>query len=359
MMFNAKMFWVAAVSTGFLWGSMIIAHDAQAAVAFAVVPSDYYDTDGTGQNVIPFGDDDFCTNGIRYQQLYNGDNVGYGNIGSIAFRLNGSEAAIGPVTVTGMTVKLSSTKATTATLSTVFADNIGPDETTVFNGDFTFSAGVNASPPHPFDIDLPINEAFEFDGQHNNLLLDITISGCQDQQFSFDAATNDNQTRRMFSTDKDSLTGQLDTDDYGLVTAITTSTPPPLPYVQGMSGNWAIDGHNGEGFMIEALDTGVMVVFWFTYDIYGNPLWLFGSSSNLIWDEFSIDVYQTSGPVFGPGYDPALFSPDPWGTLYFRFTSCSTANVEYVGNTMAYGTDTYTLTKQYDLEQSECIGFLK
>ncbi len=263
---------------------------AWAAAALAVVPSANFDSEGNAGNAIPFGNDVFCDDGIRYQQLYNGSEVSGPNIGSMAFRLDGVESDIEELTFTGVTVTLSSTLATQGTMSLTFLDNIGPDATVVDSGNLVVNPSVNTSPPNPFDFEIPFDTPFEFDGSRANLLVDIVIEGCQSAvNFTLDAVDGSPSITRIYAPDKDNLVAESGegsgVSDYGLVTQFYVYSDGVVfvPYSMGAGGNWAIDGHNGEGFLFEPLPSGVVVIFWFTYDLFGDQMWLIGVSSSLDW----------------------------------------------------------------------------
>ncbi len=331
--------------------SMGIISTSHAAVWLAVVPADNWDTESPNNNTIPFSYYE-CGDRVRYQQVIPGSVIGQGTVGSIAFRLNGSIASdIGPITYENATVKLSSTLVTAYTISDTFSDNVGPDETTVFSGDMVLSATVSASDPNPFDINIPINAAFEFDGTKANLLLDITMDYCHAQSFSLDSiGSSESVFGRAYGHAEDASGGS---DSAGLVTQITMSTPPPTPNTAGLSGNWSIDGHTGEGFLIDVLDNGLLVVFWFTYDPSGNPVWLLGTTNSMLFDEADLTLSILGGATFGPGFDPNDVVSTPWGTMHIEFDNCGQGTVGY-SSSIGYGSGNYNISKVYGNEQNSC-----
>ena len=82
------------------------------------------------------------------------------------------------VTWSNLTIHVSSTSE--ESLSDVFADNTGPDETLVYNGPITQST-MNTGPvggPKDFDIAFPFQEPFVFDpASGHNLLIDLAVEG--------------------------------------------------------------------------------------------------------------------------------------------------------------------------------------
>ncbi len=95
------------------------------------------------------------------------------------------------------------------------------------------------------------------------------------------------------------------------------------------SGNWYDPERNGEGFLVE-IGEAVANVFWFTYDAEGNQRFLFGSTKlaeNR--EELELNLYRTSGPVFGPEYDMQDLNIESYGSMTMSFTDCDNAIVEY------------------------------
>lgn len=345
-----------------------------AAVALAVVPDANFDTEGNDNNLIPFGSATFCEDGIRYQQLYTGAQIGGPMISDMAFRLDIIEDPVGPTTLTGVTVTLSSTLHTQATMSRTFAENTGPDAQVVYSGDLVVDMGVNGSAPNPFDLVIPFDAPFAFDGSKANLLVDITILGCPTgDSFAFDAALESDDVMRIWSPDKDNEVafgeeGSTNGDPIGLVTQFTVYSDPPVfvPYSMGAGGNWTIVGHDGEGFLFEPNDSGTLVVFWFTYDALGNQMWLIGveDAYNYTYDPdtgaetFTVAMFLTSGPVFGPDYDPTQFQETYAGSATFHLTHCqadgvSVSTVDYDLN-FGLGSGTYEIRKLYDIYKNDC-----
>ena len=51
--------------------------------------------------------------------------------------------------------------------------------------------------------------------------------------------------------------------------------PPPVD-LDRITGSWFDPSHNGEGFLIEKLNSELALVYWFTYDSNGNQAWIVG-----------------------------------------------------------------------------------
>jgi len=251
--------WRSIASTAVLSGFLLAAGNAYGAIAQVVVPEEARSAPGNGATVFPFGHSPECRDGFRFQQLIEGSEIGTGNITSIAFRLDDGETPFGPHTYGDMQVKLSSTSKTLGTMSKTFADNTGSDETLVFTGDLTVDAGVTASPPNPFDFQLPVKVPFEFDGSSKNLLVDVTVGSCPPgvSNVAFDGDTR--HLRDEYAFDKDAASAPADTGLGGLVTEIVLSTPPPTaplydcPFGSG-GGDRLTRGFYLENFPAKRLD---------------------------------------------------------------------------------------------------------
>ena len=74
-------------------------------------------------------------------------------------------------------VKLSTTSAAPGSLSPTFADNVGADEMTAFDGPVTLTT-ANLGPaggPKQFDYGLDLQSRFTYDPDDGNLLMDLTV----------------------------------------------------------------------------------------------------------------------------------------------------------------------------------------
>jgi len=92
-------------------------------------------------------------------------------IDSLAFRLD-KDASATSASFDDIQVRLSTALTTVATLSTTLANNIGPDETTVFSGPLTLTSSAGAGNPSDFDLLIPFLVPFQYDPTAGDLLLD-------------------------------------------------------------------------------------------------------------------------------------------------------------------------------------------
>jgi hypothetical protein len=205
-----------------------------AAQGQAILPATLAGQEGNANNTFPFN----CGSGVssaRYQQVYLGSEVGTGRITELRFRLEGfNGCATGfSQTLSNVTIQLSSTTTahpldSSGGLSATFAENIGPDVTTVFSGDLLLSSSGSPAIPRPFDIVVPLKSRFFFDSSTGaNLLLDVSLPACPPVAFCNDSnvvvldshfVANDG-VARVFAHDHTSPIAEF-SDTLGLVTQV-------------------------------------------------------------------------------------------------------------------------------------------
>ena len=104
-----------------------------------------------------------------------------------------------------------------------------------------------------------------------------------------------------------------------------------LAMTSGFSGSWFDPDHSGQGFVVQVLEreTGpVALVYFFTYDIDGSPLWLFGLDEiegNAVDVVLREPVLEDIGDGQGDIPPPELVD---WGTLRLSFDDCGSGTAE-------------------------------
>ena len=136
----------------------------------------------------------------------------------------------GPTGIT--TITLSTTPKAVTGLEATFANNVGPDVTTVFAGNLTLSGNTGGTYPGPFATVIPLQTSFNFTSTSGNLLLDVTIPTCtRTDALDADFRQAPTAIARVLAFDSAATTGQLDSPGFygGLVTQFTLggTTPPP------------------------------------------------------------------------------------------------------------------------------------
>lgn len=177
---------------------------------------------------------------LRYQQIYAGSNFGgvTGEIYQLGFRIAAaanSGTAFYPTNLSNVTIVISTTSVDVDSLSTTFADNIGTNAVTNFQGTLTIcSSGtypLNATAP-VFDTRVYLNPPFNYQPTvgNSNLLVDITIDtgsqdGCATSVFD---GQNDSSgsVARVYATNSSDTTA-TGSDTQGVITQFMFGNTSP------------------------------------------------------------------------------------------------------------------------------------
>jgi len=93
------------------------------------------------------------------------------------------------------------------------------------------------------------------------------------------------------------------------------------------SGSWFNPAQSGHGFSIEVLSSDKSIVYWYAFDPFGSPIFLFGDATN-VGNRIQAKVYILAGMVFGE-FDPDTNELFDWGTLTITFHDCTHATLQY------------------------------
>jgi hypothetical protein len=167
-----------------------------------VSPAGFEFVEGANNNSWPFTPGTSLSS-QRYQQVHWANDFtaisGPHRITEIRFRLNATTSNLPFVqTVDHLLLRFSTTPAMPDQLSTVFASNVGPDETVVYSGAAMYSSASTAAPPGPmpFDISIVFQNPFTYDPAQGNLLMDVIREGGPiSRTFDAHTATGDGVSR--------------------------------------------------------------------------------------------------------------------------------------------------------------------
>jgi len=95
------------------------------------------------------------------------------------------------------------------------------------------------------------------------------------------------------------------------------------------SALWYNHDQSGHGINVYMLANQRVIVIWYVYDDFGNPLWLLGVGTH---DGFkaTIDVSINTGAMFPPNFDPDDVIRADWGKFELEFTSCNNGNFKWI-----------------------------
>jgi phosphatidylinositol-3-phosphatase len=193
-----------------------------------VVPNEWSTAQGDAGNLFPF----FSSKPMRYQQVFEAGqfsrlNPGGGLINRLAFRGHGPGIPF-TGTIAQLQVNLSTTSRTPDGLSSIFAENVGADDTQVFSGALQ-TAVTSTGDPSNFEIVINFSTPFYYDPGKGNLLLDVrNLQGGTevppiDQEMDGTSVTGDSVSRVYNYGDAGAATagqtgGVDEKDSYGLIT---------------------------------------------------------------------------------------------------------------------------------------------
>ena len=125
---------------------------------------------------------------------------------------------------------------------------------------------------------------------------------------------------------------------------------------QWISGAWYNPDADGEGFIVEVLDNGRGVVYWFTYqpDQSGHQAWMMGDG-DFDGDTLIIDnLVQPTGTRFGPDFDPDEVEFTHWGSLVMEFDNDLDGHIWFDSVDEDYGSGDYPIERLARAKLAEC-----
>jgi hypothetical protein len=121
----------------------------------------------------------------------------------------------------------------------------------------------------------------------------------------------------------------------------------------GWSGSWYDPTHSGEGYVLEMIEGGSALVYWFSYDAQGRRRWFFGVG-NLVDGDLRFQLSTTRGPRFGTGYDPADLAVSGWGALTLDL-ACGGGRAQYESALPGFGTGSLQLARLTRIGGVDCV----
>jgi len=147
---------------------------------------------------------------------------------------------------------------------------------------------------------------------------------------------------KFFDADSGAEAGSSPTDLFiGDPTDLALVPLGGLALNAGLNGNWWNGpARDGEGLQIEVVKGGsgglVLVATFYSYDPDGNQIFLI-SVGEVIGNKAEVEVFITSGGLWGDEFDPALVQERLWGHGLFTASSCDAMHMALVPNAEALG----------------------
>jgi len=111
----------------------------------------------------------------------------------------------------------------------------------------------------------------------------------------------------------------------------------------GYTGTWINNAEPGHGMIIEILEGGRVLAWWFTFAPDGGQAW-FGGIGTYTGNTATIEVIKAQGGRFLPNFNPADIQNPVLGTMTIRFESCTRGSVSYQFQ-QGYGSGTWPIDR--------------
>jgi hypothetical protein len=127
----------------------------------------------------------------------------------------------------------------------------------------------------------------------------------------------------------------------------------------GISGSWYDAANPGHGIAVEVLGPASaggrdrLNVAWHVYNNFGAQRWIFGTGE-IDGSVSAVPAFTTTGGRFPPQHTFSQVVLQPFGTLTFNFTSCSTATLTVDSNTPEFPDTTVNLTRLTSIRDVPC-----
>lgn len=199
-----------------------------------IVPGNLENIEGNSNNGLPFHSFYLEMPSSRYQQVFAASEFSSLSepflITQILFRPDATWGKSFSSTLPNVQINFSTTRKAPDGLSRIFAQNIGDDDTLVFQGALSLSSAFTGAATGPKDFDIVINltTPFFYNPKAGNLLLDVrNFAGGFSTPFDGEKTVGDSISR--LASPLVGASGGT-TDSGGLVTKfVTTSAVPPEP----------------------------------------------------------------------------------------------------------------------------------
>ncbi len=173
----------------------------------------------------------------RHQIVYRASLFPVEIIRIMELRLRPSAVSGSPFTATisNLQVNLSTTRIEPDHLNGMFAQNVGPDDTAVFQGPLAISSQFvgPANGPKEFDIIIPLVTQFLYDPRRGNLLIDFrNVSGSSATFVDIGQGTNDGASRLSATSVEATSSAQFDSAAEVFQIVYTIEVVPPLIFAQ-------------------------------------------------------------------------------------------------------------------------------
>lgn len=150
-----------------------------------------------------------------------------------------------------------------------------------------------------------------------------------------------------------------DRHEYVPLTRLAGTTCENQQPHQWISGAWFDPERDGEGFVVEVLEDGRGLVYWFTYrpDDSKHQAWMIGTGEFDGQELHVEDLLQPVGGRWGDNFDPEAVDLDNrWGSLTLEFFDEGSGHVAWDSEREGYGADEHPIERLTVPRLAECEG---
>lgn len=132
--------------------------------------------------------------------------------------------------------------------------------------------------------------------------------------------------------------------------------PVNIPSIRAdMSGNWFNPDQDGHGIQLEVLDNGRVALAWYTYDINGEPLWLFGVGSAKL-TTIEVELLRFTGGRPPANWDEASVESEAWGAVSMEFESCDAGTLSWTTDDPDFPSGEMPIERLTRLQAQRCLA---
>lgn len=130
--------------------------------------------------------------------------------------------------------------------------------------------------------------------------------------------------------------------------------PVPTSGQPGISGTWVDFSHDGEGWFLQEVVPGILVMAWFTFDDVGQQVWIIGTG--VLRDGVAIfdSARIADGTDFGDVFDETQVNRMRWGDIRIVFNGCNAAILTYQSDFPEFGGGQLNPVRLTSLQNLSC-----